>query len=190
MSITNILDNTCSPVVCTYLPTGQADRFDQALATGQRTWSPDEALAKDRRHLTSPSPLTTGRLTPGGVIVLGHRGPNSRTPKNGWSTATLRQVALGVVTTVDHDACGLSVRFTGFFHAHDLHGAHLGEAVMEALRLSANSWGRPVTAAAWPTLGLLARLVAHHPDLPEQPGPAHEELVALITGRAVAALTR
>ncbi|GAA2668445.1 MULTISPECIES: hypothetical protein [Actinosynnema] len=181
------LTDSGSPVVCTYLPTGQVDRYDHALAVGRRTWPLVEAPANDQRHLLSPSPLTTGRLTLGGLIVLAHRGPNARTAKNGWCSATLRHLALGVITAVEHDEHGLNVSFGGFFRADDVPGAHLGGAVMEALRLSANNWGRPVTASAWPTLGLLARLVAHHPDLPPA-GSAHGELVAMIARRATGRL--
>lgn len=180
------LTRTDSPVVCSYMPTRLADSFHTALQSGRRSWLIDDAPPREQPHLRAPSPLTTGRLPPRGLLVLGHRGANARVGKGGWSGITLGHLALGVITEPQHDEHGLHVTFTPFLHALDIAGRYLCPSLMEALRLSANQWGRPVIAPAWPALGVLARLIGHHPDTPDPDTPEHGELVTLLSHRATA----
>ncbi|MFD9687796.1 hypothetical protein ACFWXO_18785 [Kitasatospora sp. NPDC059088] len=108
----------------------------------------DDAVAKGGTQQVLES------LRPGGVVLLGHHGPNARVPSGGWADATFRELTIARV------AGGYRTETTKIWpddlypHRIDLDildivdtkvtGAQLGAAVAEALRMSANKQGAPV----------------------------------------------
>lgn len=89
-------------------------------------------------------------LEEGDLLVLGHRGPNSRVKPDGWSEATLQRVIVTQVTrpffTDDtrvwpddtyEERIGISV----LDDEAEVRGSALGPEAMESLRLSANKQG-------------------------------------------------
>jgi hypothetical protein len=94
--------------------------------------------------------------------------------KGGWSDATMARVILGVTAESRPDLQGFHLGFAPFFHGVRLGGDYLGLSILEALRLSAHQYGRPIAPAETASsLFALARLIEHYPHPPNTDRPAH-----------------
>lgn len=97
----------------------------------------------------------------------------------------MARVILGVTAESRPDLQGFHLGFAPFFHGVRLGGDHLGPSILEALRLSAHQYGRPIAPAETASsLFALARLIEHYPHPPNTDRPAHAALVEMIRWRA------
>jgi hypothetical protein len=119
-------------------------------------WGIKAASAAKKIHI--PGDDRTGlaileAIEPGDIVLFATGGPSSRVSAGGWAEASLRRGVMGRVTTAHHvDSMPVwpddvyEHRF-GFEVAQELDGvtsALIGPASMEALRVSANSYGLPI----------------------------------------------
>ncbi|MFJ6795344.1 hypothetical protein [Streptomyces sp. NPDC091268] len=129
-----------------YVPTPSKTNLEVGLERGLWGWrSATLDRAEARRAVRS--------LTPGDLLVLGHKGPNSRVAPGGWEGASLRRVVIGEVTRplfAAHEPVWADddyperIAMDVLEDVSPAEGITLGAAAMEALRLSANKQGAAV----------------------------------------------
>ncbi|MEU9086150.1 hypothetical protein [Streptomyces sp. NPDC048357] len=129
-----------------YVPTPSTTNLTVGLERGLWGWrSATLDRAESRRAVRS--------LSEGDLLVLGHRGPNSRVAPGGWDGAVLQRVIISEVSrplfTADDEVwtdddyperIGMDV----LEDVSPSEGVTLGSGAMEALRLSANKQGAAV----------------------------------------------
>ncbi|QCX81211.1 hypothetical protein C9F11_38140 [Streptomyces sp. YIM 121038] len=141
-----------------YVPTPSSGNLEIGLSKGLWGW---RSSALDRAGARQ----TVQSLTKGDLLVLAHKGPNSRVAPGGWAAATLKRV---IVTQIDKpyftdtltvwpdddypERIGIDI----LDEEHDVHGHALGADAMEALRLSANKQGAAVLQAGTGAVAQLA----------------------------------
>ncbi|MEE4419578.1 hypothetical protein [Streptomyces bugieae] len=145
-----------------YVPRDSATNLEIGLNNSLWGWR-DSAL--DRAGARND----VKRLQKGDLLVLGHRGPNSRVKPGGWASASLQRVIVAQVTRpyfMDRsrvwpdDEYPARIGISVLDDEDDVDGTVLGPNAMESLRLSANKQG-----VAVPVLGLegVARLASQFP---------------------------
>jgi hypothetical protein len=152
-----------------YVPSPSRRNLDIALDTGHWGWrrtALDRAGARD-----DVKSLRTGDL-----VVLGHKGPNSRVAPGGWADATLGRTVVAQVVRpyfVDEaeaiwpdDQYPERIGIDILGEEENVGGPALGAEALEALRLSANKQGVPVIL---PGTAAVANLADALPPVDEEP---------------------
>ncbi|MFE4258476.1 hypothetical protein [Streptomyces sp. NPDC056883] len=129
-----------------YVPTPSKTNLEVGLARGLWGWRSATLDRADSRPAVQS-------LAAGDLLVLGHKGPNSRVAPGGWDGASLRRVVIGEVTRplfTAHEPVWADDDYPeriGMDVLEDIspaEGVTLGRGAMEALRLSANKQGAAV----------------------------------------------
>ncbi|GHF86972.1 hypothetical protein GCM10018790_75610 [Kitasatospora xanthocidica] len=156
-------------VVAVYVPAPSKRNFQIGLRESIWGWKRDTAEKAD-----TPEVLTA--LKPGDYILFGHRGPNARVPAGIWAGAVLRELAVAQVTGTVYpdesevwpdDTYPVRVPLEVLDLESAVTGPQLGDAAMEAFRLSANKQGAPVPVADPEVMTRLVDSTEHQADSPE-----------------------
>ncbi|MFF0729715.1 hypothetical protein [Streptomyces sp. NPDC004134] len=152
-----------------YVPSPSRANLEIGLNEGLWGW---RTSALDRGNARA----AVQSLQMGDLLVLGHRGPNSRVAPGGWVGASLRRVIIAKVNAPYFTAASEvwpdddypeRIAFEILSEEEDVSGSALGADAMEALRLSANKQG---AAVLQPGTSAVATLADALPPLEQREG--------------------
>ncbi|MFG2905450.1 hypothetical protein ACGF13_10380 [Kitasatospora sp. NPDC048286] len=155
-------------VVAVYVPAPSKRNFEIGLRESIWGWKEGAAGKAD-------TPRVLAALKPGDYILFGHRGPNARVPQGEWADAVLRELAVAQVTGAVYrdeatvwpdDTYPVRVALDILDLELGVAGAQLGDAAMEAFRLSANKQGAPVPVADREVMTRLVDSIEQQPGSP------------------------
>ncbi|MFI2607569.1 hypothetical protein [Kitasatospora sp. NPDC018619] len=155
-------------VVAVYVPVASKRNFEIGLRESIWGW-------KDETARKAETPQVLSGLKAGDYVLFGHRGPNARVSQGGWADAVLRELAIARVTGAVYretaevwpdDTYPARVRLDVLDLETGVAGGRLGEAAMEAFRLSANKQGAPVPVADPEVMTRLVDSIEEQSDVP------------------------